>query len=92
MSPRNFVRVFLKDTGSTPARFIENLRVEAARRRLEESDKLEKVANDCGFRSLQSLRRSYLLATRGHLTIHVQVFNHLPIVVVCMNQRLHNQG
>jgi transcriptional regulator GlxA family with amidase domain len=42
MSPRNFARVFLKDTGTTPARFIERLRVEAARRRLEESqDNLE---------------------------------------------------
>ena len=61
MSPRNFARVFLKDTGATPARFVEQLRVEAARRRLEESpDKLEKVAGDCGFGSIQSLRRSFL--------------------------------
>src|ERR1700758_572451 len=61
MSPRNFARVFLKDTGTTPARFVECLRVEAARRRLEEShDKLEKIANDCGFGSIQSLRRSFL--------------------------------
>jgi transcriptional regulator GlxA family with amidase domain len=61
MSPRNFARVFLKDTGTTPARFVEHLRVEAARRRLEESrDKLEKIANDCGFGSIQSLRRSFL--------------------------------
>ena len=61
MSPRNFARVFLKDTGATPARFIERLRVETARRRLEESpDKLEKIANDCGFGSITSLRRSFL--------------------------------
>jgi transcriptional regulator GlxA family with amidase domain len=61
MSPRNFARVFQKDTGTTPARFVERLRVEAARRRLEESqDKLEKVASDCGFGSLHSLRRSFL--------------------------------
>jgi transcriptional regulator GlxA family with amidase domain len=61
MSPRNFARVFQKDTGTTPARFVERLRIEAARRRLEEShDKLEKVASDCGFGSLQSLRRSFL--------------------------------
>ena len=61
MSPRNFARVFLKDTGATPARFVERLRVEAARRRLEESqDKVEKVANDCGFGSVQGLRRSFL--------------------------------
>ena len=61
MSPRNFARVFVQDTGSTPARFVERLRVEAARRRLEESrDKLEKIANDCGFGSVTSLRRSFL--------------------------------
>lgn len=44
----------------TPARFVERSRVEAARRRLEEShDKLEKIANDCGFGSLKGLRRSF---------------------------------
>jgi len=61
MSPRNFARVFLQDTGTTPARFVEHLRVEAARRRLEESrDKLEKIATDCGFGSITTLRRSFL--------------------------------
>jgi len=61
MSPRNFARVFQRDTGTTPARFIERLRVEAARRRLEEStDKLEKIANDCGLGSIQGLRRSFI--------------------------------
>ena len=61
MSPRNFARVFLHETGTTPGRFVEHLRVEAARRRLEESrDKLEKVATDCGFGSLTTLRRSFL--------------------------------
>jgi transcriptional regulator GlxA family with amidase domain len=60
MSPRNFARVFVKDTGATPGRFVGRVRVEAARRRLEESDdRLEKVAGDCGFKSLQSLRRSF---------------------------------
>ena len=60
MSPRNFARVFLGDTGVTPARFVERSRVEAARRRLEESeDKLEKIADDCGLGSVQGLRRSF---------------------------------
>jgi transcriptional regulator GlxA family with amidase domain len=61
MSPRHFARVFVQETAITPARFVERLRVEAARRRLEESrDKLEKIATDCGFGSLSSLRRSFL--------------------------------
>jgi transcriptional regulator GlxA family with amidase domain len=60
MSPRHFARVFHKDTGTTPAQFVERTRVEAARRRLEESrDKLEKIACDCGFGSIQSLRRAF---------------------------------
>jgi transcriptional regulator GlxA family with amidase domain len=50
MSPRNFARQFLSETGTTPARYVERLRVEAARRRLEESpDKLAKIEADCGF-------------------------------------------
>jgi transcriptional regulator GlxA family with amidase domain len=65
MSPRNFARQFVRETGVTPARFVERLRVEAARRRLEESpDKLEKVASDCGFGTVQSLRRSFLRVLR----------------------------
>ena len=65
MSPRNFARQFVKETGVTPARFVERLRVEAARRRLEESpDRLEKIAGDCGFGTVQSLRRSFLRVLR----------------------------
>lgn len=65
MSPRNFARQFVKETGVTPARFVERLRIEAARRRLEESpDKLEKVASDCGFGTVQSLRRSFVRVLR----------------------------
>src|SRR5207247_8899846 len=37
MSPRNFARVFIREMKITPAKFVERLRVEAARRRLEES-------------------------------------------------------
>lgn len=61
MSPRNFARTFIKDAGVTPARFVERIRVEAARRRLEESsDTLAKIASDCGFGSLLSLQRAFL--------------------------------
>jgi transcriptional regulator GlxA family with amidase domain len=44
----------------TPAKFIERLRVEAARRRLEEShSSLERIAADCGFRSAESMREVF---------------------------------
>lgn len=65
MSPRNFARVFRREVGATPARFVERLRVEAARRRLEESGgDVEKVARECGFGCADSMRRSFLRAIR----------------------------
>jgi transcriptional regulator GlxA family with amidase domain len=61
MSPRNFARVFAKEAGITPARFVERIRVESARRRLQESqDDLEKIAHDSGLGSVQALRRSFI--------------------------------
>lgn len=57
MSPRNFARVFSRTTGVTPARFVERLRIDAARRRLEESDEpIKQVASACGFASVETLR------------------------------------
>jgi transcriptional regulator GlxA family with amidase domain len=60
MSPRNFARVFAKSAGVTPARYVERLRVEAARRRLEETPaSVEVVASQCGFGTSESMRRSF---------------------------------
>lgn len=57
MSPRNFARIFRKEMNTTPARFVGKLRVEAARRRLEESQSsLQQVASDCGFGTLNAMR------------------------------------
>jgi transcriptional regulator GlxA family with amidase domain len=65
MSVRNFARVFRKQVGQTPAGFVEQLRVEAARRRLEESAAgLARVAAECGFGSADSMRRSFLRLLR----------------------------
>jgi transcriptional regulator GlxA family with amidase domain len=65
MSPRNFSRVFHRQVGRTPARFVECLRVEAARSRLEESGAgLNQIARECGFGSPDSLRRSFLRVLR----------------------------
>ncbi|MCG8591949.1 MAG: GlxA family transcriptional regulator [Proteobacteria bacterium] len=63
MSPRNFARVFTREVGCTPARFVEQARIEAARRALEESDAgVEAVAARCGFQSAEVMRRSFLRA------------------------------
>jgi transcriptional regulator GlxA family with amidase domain len=61
MSPRNFTRVFHKQTGLPPAKYIERLRVESARKYLEDTDfSLERIAERCGLGGLVSMRRSFL--------------------------------
>ena len=61
MSPRNFARVFRRETGMTPAKYVERARVEAARRRLEDGrDGLGEVAAACGFGSGEHMRRTFL--------------------------------
>jgi transcriptional regulator GlxA family with amidase domain len=61
MSPRNFARVFERDTHTTPAKFVERLRVETARRRLEETRAtLKRIAYECGFGSVGTLRAVFL--------------------------------
>ena len=60
MSPRNFARVFTKEMKTTPAKFVERLRVEAARRRLEESqNSMEMIADECGFGNVNSMRNVF---------------------------------
>ncbi len=60
MSPRNFARVFAKRTGLTPAKFVEQARVDAARRQLEASDaSLEVVARETGFGNAERMRRTF---------------------------------
>jgi transcriptional regulator GlxA family with amidase domain len=61
MSARNFARVFARETGLTPADFVEQTRVEAARRRLEESnDSIEAIVAACGFGTRESMRRAFM--------------------------------
>jgi transcriptional regulator GlxA family with amidase domain len=61
MSPRNFARVFLRETGITPAKYIEKVRVETARRRLEETRlTIDEISSECGVGNADSLRRLFL--------------------------------
>lgn len=63
MSPRNFARVFSREVGVTPARFVESARIERARSLLEETTRgLEDVAVACGFGSAESMRRAFVRA------------------------------
>jgi transcriptional regulator GlxA family with amidase domain len=60
MSERNFARAFGREVGMTPAAYVEALRVDDARLRLESSgQKLEAVAHDCGFGTVETMRRAF---------------------------------
>jgi transcriptional regulator GlxA family with amidase domain len=61
MSPRNLARVFTREVGTTPARFGTSVRVETARRLLEESEEgLEGICSLSGLGTPESLRRAFL--------------------------------
>ncbi len=66
MSPRNFARSYKAKTGRTPAKALELLRVEAARRLLEDSEHgIDQIARRCGFGDEERMRVTF----RRHLSI-----------------------
>jgi transcriptional regulator GlxA family with amidase domain len=61
MSARNFARAFRAETGITPGRYVERVRLEAARAGLEETAQpIATVAAGCGFGSPETMRRVFL--------------------------------
>jgi transcriptional regulator GlxA family with amidase domain len=63
MSPRHFARAFAADTGMTPAKAVERLRLEAAREEIESSvAPIERVAAHTGFGDPERMRRAFLRA------------------------------
>ncbi len=61
MSERSLSRHYLEATGLTPAKAVERLRVEAARRALAETAQpVKRIAQTCGFGSEETMRRSFL--------------------------------
>jgi transcriptional regulator GlxA family with amidase domain len=63
MSERSFARHFAGGVGVTPGHYVRQIRITAARRKLEQTDlPLGKIARGCGFGTAESLRRSFLEA------------------------------
>lgn len=61
MSPRNFARVFLREMGITPAKYIDKIRIEAACRYLVDSRlSLKEIATLCGMGSPDNMRKAFL--------------------------------
>lgn len=63
MSPRHFARAFTAETGVTPAKAVERLRLEVARERVESrDDPLDVVARKTGFNDADRMRKAFLRA------------------------------
>ena len=61
MSPRHFARAFLSETGTTPAKAVERLRLETARLAVETGHApLERIAETTGFGDAGRMRRAFL--------------------------------
>jgi transcriptional regulator GlxA family with amidase domain len=61
MSPRNFARMYTEKRGRTPAKAVEAIRLDAARRRLEQTEeRIESVAQRCGFSGEEQMRTVFI--------------------------------
>ncbi|MEU3270163.1 GlxA family transcriptional regulator [Saccharomonospora sp. NPDC006951] len=61
LSPRQFARAFTEQVGMPPGRYVDRVRLEAARRRLEdEGCGVEETAKSCGFGTAEAMRRAFL--------------------------------
>jgi transcriptional regulator GlxA family with amidase domain len=63
MSARHFTRAFIAETGTTPSKAVERLRIEEARARVQSSSEaIERVAEATGFRDPERMRRAFIRA------------------------------
>jgi transcriptional regulator GlxA family with amidase domain len=63
MSSRHFTRAFIAETGTTPSKAVERLRVEVARQQVQSSgEAIERVAQSTGFRDPERMRRAFIRA------------------------------
>lgn len=79
MSARNFARRFTKQMGLTPGKYIEAIRLQAARDQLETSSRsIESIADSTGFTNSERMRRTFV----RHLNVSPQDyrtrFQHIP--------------
>jgi len=61
MSARHFTRVCLRETGMNPGQFVDRMRVEAAQQIIDSSSLgLKEIADSCGFKSADAMRRAFV--------------------------------
>ncbi|HEY0716222.1 MAG TPA: GlxA family transcriptional regulator [Streptosporangiaceae bacterium] len=60
LSPRQFARAFTAETGTPPGRYVDQVRLEAARRLLEDTrDGVEQISRRCGYHTPEAMRRAF---------------------------------
>jgi transcriptional regulator GlxA family with amidase domain len=60
LSPRQFARAFTAETGTPPGRYVDRVRLEAARRLLEDTrDGVEQISRRCGYHTPEAMRRAF---------------------------------
>ncbi|MFF8860637.1 GlxA family transcriptional regulator [Streptomyces sp. NPDC015139] len=63
LSPRHFARAFRDETGTTPGRYVDRVRLEHARRLLEDSaDGIEEISRASGYGTPEAMRRAFVRA------------------------------
>ncbi|THA70964.1 GlxA family transcriptional regulator [Streptomyces sp. A0958] len=63
LSPRHFARAFRTETGTTPGRYVDRVRLEHARRLLEDTtDGVAGIARSCGYGTPEAMRRAFVKA------------------------------
>ena len=63
LSPRQFARAFAAEVGVPPGRYVDRIRLEAARRRMEDTaDGVEQTARSCGYGTPEAMRRAFIRA------------------------------
>ncbi|MFJ9773842.1 GlxA family transcriptional regulator [Kitasatospora sp. NPDC101157] len=61
LSPRHFARAFAAEVGVPPGRYVDGVRLEAARRLLEDTDDgIEEIARSCGYGTPEAMRRAFV--------------------------------
>jgi transcriptional regulator GlxA family with amidase domain len=61
LSPRQFARAFTAEVGVTPGKYVDRMRLETARRLLEDTaDGVAEIARRCGYGTAEAMRRAFL--------------------------------
>jgi transcriptional regulator GlxA family with amidase domain len=76
MSARNFTRTCLSEMRMTPGQFVDRLRVEAAQQMIDSSSKgLKEIADACGFKTPEAMRRTFLRVLGVSASTYASRFN-----------------